>query len=140
MWPVRFEDRLASWHKLRESIPMQSTEIALATVNSWWATAPWTAYHLHWDDDKTWPNPWQLLDDNLYCDVAKCLGICYTLALAEHPEIQDFQMALTQQDHSIVVACSNKYILNWEKELLLNTDSNSIHKKIITEKDIKQKY
>jgi hypothetical protein len=95
---------------------------------------------LHWDDYESWPNPWQLLDDNIYCDVAKCLGICYTLTLAEHPDIQDFQMVLTEQDHSIVIACNNKYILNWETELLLNTDSNSIYKKIITEKDIKQKY
>ena len=140
MWPARFEDRLAAWHNLRESIPTQPIEIALAAVNTWWAVAPWTAYHLHWDEYETWPNPWQLLDDNLYCDVAKCLGICYTLTLAEHPDIQDFQMALTEQDHSIVVACNNKYILNWETELLLNTDSNSIYKKIITEQDIKQKY
>jgi len=140
MWPVRFEDRLASWHNLREFISTQPTEIVLATINSWWAVAPWTAYHLHWDDYETWPNPWQLLDDNIYCDVAKCLGICYTLALAEHPDIQDFQMVLTEEDHSIVIACSNKYILNWETELLLNTDSNSIYKKIITEQDIKQKY
>jgi hypothetical protein len=140
MWPARFEDRLASWHNLRESIPTQPIEIALAAVNSWWAVAPWTAYHLHWDDYETWPNPWQLLDDNLYCDVAKCLGICYTLTLAEHPDIQDFQMVLTEEDHIIVVACNNKYILNWEKELLLNTDSNYTYKKIITEQDIKQKY
>ena len=49
-------------------------------------------------------------------------------------------MVLTKQDHSLVVVCSNKYILNWETELLLNTDSNSIYKKIITEQDIKQKY
>lgn len=30
-----------------------------------------------------WPNPWELLDFNLYCDFTLTLGTCYTLQLTD---------------------------------------------------------
>ena len=34
-------------------------------------------------DQATWPDPWQLMDFNLYCDFPLTLGTCYTLQLTD---------------------------------------------------------
>ena len=77
MWHKQFGDRLAAWNQLRNQSLNQPVETALANINAWWFDTPWIPYHLHWDERANWPDPWQLLEDNIYCDIAKCLGIVY---------------------------------------------------------------
>jgi len=43
-------------------------------------------------DPDTWPTPWELIDENEYCQFNILLGICYTIQLTErfkncHPKI-----------------------------------------------------
>ena len=68
VWPVTFESRLDSWTQLRTRANSLPVDQALDAINSWWFSSPWTGYHLHWDDREDWPDPWQLLDDNIFCD------------------------------------------------------------------------
>ena len=65
MWPLTFEQRLHAWGVLRETVQHAPVEQVLAEVNAWWFHAPWRAYHLHWDDQPRWPDPWELLSDNI---------------------------------------------------------------------------
>jgi hypothetical protein len=34
----------------------------------------------------TWPDPWQLLSDDVYCEVARGLGILYTITLLDRAD------------------------------------------------------
>ena len=119
MWPRTFAERLASWHQLREQTAAIDVESALRQINSWWFQTPWRAYHLHWDDRSDWPDPWQLLDDNLYCSIARGLGILYTIALADRTDIEDAVLIEVQGDNLVLVNQS-KYILNWEPDAIVN--------------------
>jgi hypothetical protein len=119
MWLPTFAQRLESWSQLRAQAAQVESESALHLINAWWFHSPWRAYHLHWDDQPTWPDPWQLLSDNMYCGLARGLGIMYTIAMLDHPEMQDSCLVDTDSDNLVLVA-QKKYILNWGPEQVLN--------------------
>lgn len=138
IWPTSFEQRLVSWHRLRSQAYDLPLEAALDAINSWWYTAPWRAYHLHWDDRPTWPDPWQLLSDNIYCDLAKGLGIMYTITLLDREDLQD--ACLVDSSHgNLVLMCQGKYILNWGPDIGVNNNleqTNFPHQ--VYQRDLKQ--
>jgi len=138
MWPRTFAERLESWTQLRKHTSTADAETALAAINSWWFQTPWRAYHLHWDDQLLWPDPWQLLSDDLYCPLARGLGILYTITMLDRPDLQDAVLAEVDSDNLVLVA-KKKYILNWDPEQMLNITLghfNPHHS--ITQEQIKQ--
>jgi len=138
MWPSGFEQRLAAWSRLREETRDLPLSDALNTINTWWFQTPWRAYHLHWDDRSDWPDPWQLLSDNIYCDLARGLGIMYTIAMLDRPDLQDSVLFEANQGN-LVQAGKEKYILNWDEAVGVNNNldyKNSKH--IVYQSDIKQ--
>jgi hypothetical protein len=140
MWPKTFQLRLDAWASLRQQIQNESAEHALATINQWWFNTPWRAYHLHWDDRATWPDPWELLSDNLYCDVARGLGILYTISLLDHADLTDAELVLTDEGHNLVLVNKRKYILNWDADNIVNTNHKLEIKKHLTQHQVQQKY
>jgi hypothetical protein len=119
MWPRTFAERLESWTQLRTQASTADAETALAAINSWWFQTPWRAYHLHWDDRLLWPDPWQLLSDDLYCPLARGLGILYTITMLDRPDLQDAVLTEIDSDNLVLVN-KKKYILNWDPEQMLN--------------------
>ena len=139
-WPATFEARLDSWNQLRTQVAGQPVELALETINSWWFQSPWTAYHLHWDDQNTWPDPWQLLSDNMYCEVARGLGILYTITCLNRGDMDSAELVLTNDDRNLVLLDKSKYILNWDRTVVLNTSSEIEVKKSLHQSQITQQY
>jgi hypothetical protein len=82
-------------------------------------------HYLSPDEIDRWPTPWELVNDNHYCDLAVCLGMFYTISLSKHsrhhPEIAIFK---DSQDHAWYHLCqigSFKYVLNWDQGRVVNT-------------------
>ena len=119
MWPRTFAERLESWAQLRTQASTTDAETALSAINSWWFQTPWRAYHLHWDDQAVWPDPWELLSDDLYCPLARGLGILYTITMLDRPDLQDAVLAEFDSDNLVLVA-KEKYILNWDSTAVVN--------------------
>jgi hypothetical protein len=112
---------------------------SLLTVNDWWFQLPWQPYYLHWDDMEDWPDPWQLLHDNIYCDLARGLGICYTLAMIEHRDITEIEL-VHSDDVNLVQVNDGKYILNYELGHCVNTNLELAPiKKRMTQQQIKNR-
>lgn len=138
MWPQTFEERLASWNQLRRQAALADPESALRSINSWWFRTPWRAYHLHWDDRKDWPDPWQLLSDNMYCPLARALGIMYTITLLDRPDLQDAVLCEVVSDNLVLVD-KEKYILNWDSDIIVNNNpGRSTPRHVVTQDQIKQ--
>jgi len=138
MWPQTFAERLESWTQLRDQTSTAGIETALEAINSWWFQTPWRAYHLHWDDRPTWPDPWQLLSDDIYCPLARALGIMYTITLLDRPDLQDALLAEFDSDNLVLVA-KEKYILNWDSDTILNINqAGSRTRHSVTQEQIKQ--
>ena len=119
MWPKTFEDRLVQWSQLKKRTAALPLESALIEINAWWFNTPWTPYHLHWDERANWPDPWQLLEDNLFCSLARGLGILYTIAIINHLDIESAVLTEVGGDNLVLIDKS-KYILNWDKEEIVN--------------------
>lgn len=122
MWPTNFADRLTAWSDLRTRVHSMDLESALCEINSWWHRAPWKPYYLHWDDHKTWPDPWQLLSDDIYCPVARSLGILYTISMLDRADMADAELVLTDDGDNLVLVGKTKYILNWKPDTVVNTN------------------
>ena len=138
MWPRTFAERLESWAQLRNQASVADLETALHAINSWWFQTPWRAYHLHWDDRAVWPDPWQLLSDDIYCPLARGLGILYTITMLDRADLQDAVLAEFDSDNLVLVA-KEKYILNWDSTTVVNinpTGSRTRHS--IAQEQIKQ--
>ena len=140
MWPVSFEQRLHAWGVLRESTQHAPLPQALQEINTWWFQTPWRAYHLHWDDQQDWPDPWQLLSDNIYCDLARGLGILYTISLLDRADLTSATLVLTETGDNLVLVAKEKYILNWDRDTIVNTNQEVKIKKQLTQQAVKQQY
>ena len=139
-WPLTFSSRLESWNNLRDACQTLPVDQALAAINSWWFNAPWKPYYLHWDDLPNWPDPWQLLSDNIYCDLARGLGILYTISLLDRADLTSATLVLTETGDNLVLVAKEKYILNWDRDTIVNTNQEVKIKKQLTQQAVKQQY
>jgi hypothetical protein len=139
-WSKSFDARLSSWCELRHQVKSLPVVTALIAINQWWFAVPWRPYHLHWDDMLTWPDPWQLLSDNIYCDIARGLGIMYTISLLDRADLADAELVLTADQHNLVQVCDSKYILNWDRDCIVNINLQSTITKTLTLGQLESQY
>ena len=125
MWQFRVNDRLKYWRDFRNHISELNFISALKETEELWRTAPFVTYYLDPGDPNNWPDPWTLLAENYYCDVAKSLGIVYTIYLSGHrSQAEDLLLSIEydqQEKYQYNLACfdSGKYILNyWPGEIV----------------------
>jgi len=125
MWENRYEHLLIEWASLREQVKDLPIEEALHTVHDWWQAAPMVNHTIHINDSENWPLPWDLLTEKGFCEVAKCLGLCYTLLLIEHEDINSLH--IVQTDNYILVQVNNgEYTLN-DQPGFITADQNDLH-------------
>ena len=125
MWNLNSEQRLSLWKKFREDISEQSLEDAIQATTHLWSYAPFVGYYLDPASSKDWPDPWQLLDENYYCDIAKSLGMLYTLGLSKHGKNIDLELRFTKDKNGttnhLVYIDQGKYVINyWHDEIVNN--------------------
>jgi len=131
MWPKNFADRLEAWAELRTRTQELLLEAALQIINNWWHQSPWQPYYLHWDDQPKWPDPWQLLSDNVYCDLARGLGILYTVSIMDREDLVSCELVLTKDGRNLVLINKEIYTLNWNESVLVNTPVGEIQRRFI---------
>lgn len=117
MFHLSAEDRLRSWREFRSSIDSLPVEDALDQTAELWSRAPFVPYNLDMNQPGSWPDPWTLIYENVYCDVAKCLGIVYTLCLTHHLrdaeiEIRVYKDLVTGYQYNLAWLDQGKYVLN----------------------------
>lgn len=118
-----YEARLQAWFQLRQHVINLPIEQQCITIDEWWQHAPLVTHHLHPYDMDNWPDPWELLSENTYCEVARALGMCYTLLLIG---IKDIELVLatneTAEDVVLVLVDNAKYIMNyWPNTVISNS-------------------
>ena len=136
-----YDTRLRSWYELRTKIEKFDIETKCVITDRFWQQAPLVNHHLHILDTLSWPDPWELLVENTYCEVARALGMCYTLLLLGIDDI-DIAEATdnTGNDVVIVLVDNAKYILNyWPDTVLSNTLEDFKVKRKVNLDNIKRK-
>lgn len=136
------DERLRSWQDFRTTIGQKPFEQALEDTQHLWSYAPYVAHYLTTDQLSAWPDPWELLYENYYCDLAKALGIVYTLYLSSHRpdiEIKIYQDPDSKETYNLVLVDQGKYVLNMIHDEVVNKqqiDSNLKLVETITVQDL----
>ena len=119
MWILKPDERLRDWKIFRNQISGQTLEQACSDTAHLWSYAPFVNYYIDPDRENStspWPDPWTLLHENYYCDVAKALGMLYTIYLSNHKpldiELRHYQCRETREAFNLVWLAKGKYILN----------------------------
>jgi len=118
MWANTFDARLLEWRDLREQAKNLDLKEALIAIDKWWQQAPLTSHYLHMDEYENWPDPWDLLADNTFCDLAKCLGIVYTIVLLSRDDLE--KITIIETPDFFVVEINNEHILNYYPNEIVN--------------------
>jgi hypothetical protein len=136
MFQLKPEDRLRSWREFRSALDHLPLEEALVQTAEFWASAPFVPYNLDISDVGSWPDPWTLVEENVYCDVAKCLGIVYTLSLCTHRKDLDMEIRIYQDPNS-----GHEFNLAWinQGKYVINMIDGEIVNKVQIEKTLKLK-
>ena len=132
-WNLRVNDRLAEWKDFRHKLSDLPLDRAIQELNNMWSTAPYVTYYLDPSDPDGWPDPWTLLAENYYCNVAKALGILYTIYFTSHRnmslELRVYYDYKDKERYTVAHLDNGKYILNYWPYEIVNT-------KLIEEKQL----
>lgn len=81
MFEKSYEDRLVLWKEFRESL--ETTKNPFQDVIDFYNQSPKVSIHTDPYDRSCWPTPWELLEENQYCDFCRVLGMAYSLQLTD---------------------------------------------------------
>ncbi len=113
---------MASWRELRTHASGLSIPDACVAIDAWWQQAPLVNYHLHWADVDSWPDPWTILSENIYCTLTRAVGICYTTLMSVTDDVELVIATDTQAtQHFLVLVDNAKYAMNWWPDSVLST-------------------
>jgi hypothetical protein len=144
VWDLTARDRLDTWRQLRARYATMEFSQALLEDTKIWSYAPYVNHYLDYQCPQDWPDPWALLAENYYCDLAKTLGMLYTLYLTPHRQDHDWAIKIMSQprDNSIyhlVYIDQGKYVLNFVFSEVVNIsqlDADLIELRHYTDQDL----
>jgi len=75
------QTRQKAWYQLRQTL--ETSEDPFSDVAKFFLRLPRVKFYTDPYDSSTWPTPWELIDENEYCEFNLILGMCYTIQLTE---------------------------------------------------------
>ena len=87
-----FESRILHWSQFREKLGKDENPIQ--SVIDFWNQAPISPLSCDPFNQQTWLGPWDLIEDNHFCEFSKILAIYYTLVLTERFEDSYFEIQI----------------------------------------------
>lgn len=81
MFNKKFDERMRSWSEFRTTL--EGSNDPFTKIIEFYADAPMVSIQVDPWDPETWLGPWELLQENKYCEFSKILGICYSLQLTD---------------------------------------------------------
>lgn len=116
--------RIISWRDWRNSLAgLSASEIVEKTCKDW-SRVPTVLHYLLPDQIDQWPTPWELVYNNMYCDLALCLGMCYTFCLLDNPEFADVELKIYRTEtgwSNLSSINQGKYVLNYHYGQVVNS-------------------
>lgn len=92
MFFENFETRLSHWVKFRQELEVASDPFQ-KTID-FWNKAPISSRTCDPFDKSTWLDPWNLIEENKYCEFSKILAIYYTLSLTDRFKDSYFEIQI----------------------------------------------
>lgn len=127
MFKLSTSDRLGRWKYFRSSLGSMLLPEAFEQTVIFWQDCPFIPFYLVPEDNTNWPDPWQLIIENYYCDLAKALGMLYTIHLSRpeqnlEPEIRVYYDSKKRFYYHIAYFAQGKYVLNLVEGKVVNKE------------------
>ena len=128
MWKLEAGERIVHWRAFRLTIGGMSLEQAIQATAEFWQNCPHEPYYLDPSDPESWPTAWDLISENYYCDLAKALGMLYTIAYSNHGhglsmQIHAYYDENTGYEYNLAVFDEGKYVINFMDGEIVNINS-----------------
>ena len=120
MFNLNYEGRLSKWREFRETL--EDSPKPINDIVQFYRLAPTVSIHTDPFNNKTWPGPWELLNENQYCIFCKVLGMCYTLQLTESFKDSKFEIIIARD----IESNTRLYLLSIDKSII-GLDDNYVH-------------
>lgn len=109
--------RLTAWKDLRKEVSLsENIEEKINLALQFWRMAPLQNNVLDWDKCENWPTPWELLNNNKFCDSTLSLAVAYTLVLSDPEIFTDIMLMLvTDRINHVqkIMVKTNNLVLNY---------------------------
>lgn len=113
MFELHGTDRLTEWKKFR--CVLETDPEPFSKVIELWSKAPFVNRYLDQNNPSSWPDPWRLVLDGKFDDLAICLGMLYTFQLTDRFSKENFKIYMIKKLEVNPVFClavSDQWFLN----------------------------
>lgn len=135
MFEKNADQRLVLWSEFRKKLETSTDPIQEAI--DFYSHAPMVSIHTDPWDESTWPTPWELVQENQYCDFCIVLGLCYSLQLTDRFSGTNFEIHIIIDSKN----SATKYLLVVGDSMIVHSNGEA---KIVTQipdyYQIKKKY
>lgn len=125
MFDLNGNDRLVWWREFRNNL--ETTQTPFEEVINLWNSAPFVSDFLNYNDTKHWPDPWHLIIDGKYDQLALCLGMLYTIKLTQrfNNSYCEIHMSISGQKEEplFFLIIDNRFVLNYDYGKLIEIDT-----------------
>ena len=98
MFEKKYEERLVIWRDFRTTL--ETTKDPIQDTIDFYNQAPVCLIAADPYTPSTWPDPWELLEENNYCAFVKILAICYTLQLTNVLSQASYEIHITRDNEN----------------------------------------
>jgi len=112
-----YEDRLIAWRTFRSQLDQEKDPIQSAI--DFWTAVPEVTRNIDPYDSKTWPDPWEMIEENSFCEYTKILAIGYTLMLTEKCKDWHYEIQIGLDRHQsklYYMLLAGEHIIGFEEE------------------------
>lgn len=123
MFNKTYEDRLRAWNEFRNSLEKSDNPIQQAIDQ--YQLAPRVSIHTDPWTQEMWPSPWELVEENQYCEFCKLLGICYSLQLTDRFSHSNFEIHIgidTQDSNTYYLLFVDNFVIGYADEYILKSE------------------
>jgi hypothetical protein len=122
MFDRKYEERLVIWRDFRDSLAASKDPIQ-DTID-FYNQAPYSKLSTDPYTPSSWPDPWELLQENNYCSFVKILAICYTLQLTDVLSQATYEIHITRDNENSITY----YLLYVNDDVVGFTGDTHVHR------------
>lgn len=130
MFDLYGNQKLVEWKRFRDSL--EQSQQPFDDLAEFWSHAPFVGSYLNPFNPKKWPDPWHLILDGKFDDLAITLGMLYTVKLTER--FRDSKCDIHYFSHpekKFPLVINDLYVLNWNYGFLTMAEDVELDKSTV---------
>jgi hypothetical protein len=128
MFEKTYVDRIREWSTFRSTLETSADPIQDAV--DFYSRAPLVSMSYDPYSDKLWPDPWELVHENVYCEFSIILGMCYTLQLTNRFSESTFKMYICadrEKSKIIYLLYVDDSVIGYQQDQVVNKKQIPVH-------------